>query len=238
MTALALAVCLAAPPEGWTFIDKTTLGDRTAVTFRTAELADKPAKPLHKDDAAPAGAKFGSVPLGPGGQFRPGLVWNPDTAAVWLDADGDGRYAPAERHTLGEGVLGVAVKVPFGDGRTEPRTLMLRKRGTTRLAYAVHGYTSGRVTVGGKAVAAALTDGDADGCFDGAGADRIWLDLDGDGSFDALTEQYPLGTAVAHGGTTYLLRPRSASSASWWWSAPPTSRCRSRPASTASSRSG
>jgi hypothetical protein len=85
---------------------------------------------------------------------------------------------------------------------------MLRKRGTARLAYAVRGYTSGRVTVGGQAMAAALTDGDADGCFDGAGADRIWLDLDGSGTFDALTEQYPLGTAVAHGGTTYLLRPR------------------------------
>ena len=53
-----------------------------------------------------------------------------------------------------------------------------------------------------------LTDGDADGCFDGAGADRVWLDLDGDGAFDPLTEQFPLGTAITAGGTAVLIRPR------------------------------
>ena len=47
----------------------------------------------------------------------------------------------------------------------------------------------------GRGLAAVLTDGDADGCFDGAGADRVWIDLDGDGKFDPLTEQFPLGTA-------------------------------------------
>jgi hypothetical protein len=55
-----------------------------------------------------------------------------------------------------------------------------------------------------------LTDGDADGCFDGPAADRVWIDLDGDGKFDPLTEQFPLGSALTHAGTAYLLRPDPA----------------------------
>lgn len=205
---VALALALAAPPDdGWRFVDASSLGDRSALTFRTAELADKPAMPLHPDDPPPAGAKFGSVPLGVGGAFRPALVWHAASGALWFDADGDGRFAPAERHTLGTTVLEVKVAVPLGGDAPQPRTLLVRRRGDG-VAYAVRGYTTGAVTLGGKAVKAALTDGDADGCFDRAGADRVWLDLDGDGAFDPLTEQFPLGTAVAHGGTTYLLRPR------------------------------
>src|SRR5262249_37922796 len=84
----------------------------------------------------------------------------------------------------------------------------LRKRGEG-VAWAVRGYTTGTVTIGGKSVAAVLTDGDADGCFDGAGADRVWLDLDGDGKFDPLTEQFPLGTAITAGGTALLVRPQA-----------------------------
>jgi hypothetical protein len=74
--------------------------------------------------------------------------------------------------------------------------------------WAVRGYTVGTVEVGGRTVAAMLTDGDADGCFDAAGADRVWLDLDGDGQFDPLTEQFPLGTAVPVGGTAVLIVPQ------------------------------
>src|SRR5438477_4820744 len=84
---------------------------------------------------------------------------------------------------------------------------MIRKRGDG-LAWAVRGYTTGTVTLAGRRVAAVLTDGDADGCFDGAGADRVRLDLDGDGAFDPLTEQFPLGTAITAGGTAVLVRPR------------------------------
>jgi hypothetical protein len=77
----------------------------------------------------------------------------------------------------------------------------------------VRGYTRGRLTVGGKEYQAAITDGDADGCFDTAGADRVWIDLDGDGVFDPLTEQFPLGTPVAVGGQTVLVQPDPAGTA-------------------------
>jgi hypothetical protein len=209
MTPLALLVVSVAAPPGpdWKFVDESTHDGRSVVTFRTVELADSPSRPLHPDDRPPAGSRFGSAGLGPAGKHRLGIVWHADTSALWFDADGDGRYSAAERHTLGAKPLEARVSVPFGDGAKQTRTVLIRKRGEG-LAWAVRGYALGTLTLGGKPVAAMLTDGDADGCFDGAGADRIWLDLDGDGRFDPLTEQFPLGTAINVGGTAVLVRPR------------------------------
>ena len=42
-------------------------------------------------------SRFGSVALGPGGQYRLRVVWHADTGTLWFDADGDGRFAAAER---------------------------------------------------------------------------------------------------------------------------------------------
>jgi hypothetical protein len=205
---LLIAAGPAAPPDaGWAFADEAARGGRSVLSYRTVELADAPAKPLHKDDKPPAGARYGAVALGSGGKHRLGVVWDAAGGSVWLDADGDGRYAAGERHAVGAKPVEVKVTIPFGGGTKAERTLLLRKRGDG-LAHAVRGYTAGTVTLAGKAVAAFLTDGDADGCFDGAGADRVWLDLDADGAFDPLTEQFPLGTAISAGGTALLVRPR------------------------------
>lgn len=208
MTAVfCLALCLAFPPDDvWTFRDEAQREGRSMVTFRTVELTDAPGTPLHKDVRTPPGAKHGTIALGPGGKLRLALVFHAATNAVWLDADGDGRFDLAERFVLGAKPLEVAVNIPFGD-KTVPRTVLIRKRGDG-LAYGVRGYAEGTVQLNGKRVAALLTDGDADGCFDGAGADRLWLDLDGNGKFDPLTEQFSLGTVINHGGTSFLIRPR------------------------------
>jgi hypothetical protein len=205
---LLAASVVAAPASDWEFVDESSRDGRSVVTFRTVELADAPSRPLHPDDRPPAGSRFGSVALGPGGRHRLGVVWHADTGTLWFDADGDGRYETAERHTLGAQPLEAMVAVPFGAGPQQMRTLMIRKRGDG-LAWAVRGYTAGSVTINGRAVAALLTDGDGDGCFDGAGADRVWLDLDGDGRFDPLSEQFPLGTAIQAGGTALLILPQS-----------------------------
>jgi hypothetical protein len=210
MTCLLLSAALlapAAPPGDWTFVDETTRDGRSLVTFRTVELSDTPTRPLDPADKPPAGSKFGSAGVGPGGRHRLGVVWHPVTNTLWFDADGNGRFSTAERHTLGDKPIEAKVNIPFGDGVKRERTVLIRKRGDG-VAWAVRGYTTGTVTLRDKKVAAMLTDGDADGCFDSAGADRIWLDLDDDGKFDPLTEQFPLGTAVAAGGTALLIRPQ------------------------------
>lgn len=203
-----LALDLAAPSASdWKFMDESTRDGRSMVTFRTVEFGDCPSLPLHAEDQPPAGSKFGSVGLGPGGKQRLGIVWHADTGTLWFDADGDGRYAPVERHTLGTEPLQAKVVIPYAEGSPQTRTVIIRKRGNG-LAWAVRGYTVGTVALNGKKIGALLTDGDADGCFDGTAADRIWLDRNGDGNFDPLTEQFPLGTTIPFAGKNLLMRPR------------------------------
>ena len=204
---LLLAATLSGDPAArWKFVDETSHAGRSVTTYRTVELADAPAVPLHAADRPPAGAKFGAAGVGPGGRKRLAVVWHAATGTLWLDADGDGRFAAAERHALAAKPLEASIALP-ADGGSVPRTLLVRRRGDG-VAWAVRGYTAGSVTVAGKPVAAMLTDGDADGGFDGAGVDRVWLDLDGDGAFDPLTEQFLLGGAVAANGTAVLVSPR------------------------------
>ena len=46
----------------------------------------------------------------------------------------------------------------------------------------------------------------ANGCLDTVGLDRIWIDVDRDGRFDGLLEQFPLGKPVSHEGQVYVIR--------------------------------
>jgi hypothetical protein len=206
-TILATALALGTPPA-WEFRDELTRDGRPMVTFRTVDLGETPPRPLHADDKPPPGSRFGDLRLGTGGTTRRMIVWHAQTGVLWLDADGDGRFAATERHTLGKDPLEVRTTFPIGVA-TVTRTLVFKLRGDG-VAYCVRGYMSGSVTLGGKVYPALLTDGDADGCFDGAAADRIWIELDGDGKFDPLTEQFPLGSALTHAGTAYLLKPDPA----------------------------
>ena len=197
---LLLALILA--PPAWQFHNDAQVDGRAANTARTVELAAAPSRPLHADDKPPRGSRFGSALVGPAGSPPIPLVWHAATKTLWVDADDDGRFAPRERVTL-EGVHAVAL----GDGAAR-RTLLIRRRGDG-LAWAVRGYTQGFVEIAGQSVAARLTDGDADGLFDAAGRDRVWLDLDGDGHFDPLTEQFLVATPVPVNGTMVLLKPRA-----------------------------
>ena len=199
------AAALAADPSDWTFRDEAVHGGRSVLTFRTVELADLAPRPLHVDDKAPGGSRFGVLPLGPGGAHRLAVVWHAASGALWIDADHDGRFAARERHLLRADPLSVTAAIKFGDEQHE-RTLLVRRR-EDGLAYTVRGYVTGPLTLGTETFPAMLTDGDADGCFDGAAADRLWIDRDRDGRFDPLTEQFPLGRPVAVGPRGFLVRP-------------------------------
>ena len=200
---LLLTLGQSSPP--WTFNDEVARDGRSMIVFRAVELGDVPPRPLHADDKAPAEAKFGDLRLGVGGAVRRAVVWQPDSGEIWLDADGDGRFSKTERHTLGKDALEVRIKFAIGEVPVT-RTILLKRR-TAGLAYAVRGYAAGTVALKDKMYSALLADGDADGCFDGAAADRVWIDLDRDGKFDPLTEQFPLGAPLNHNGTAHLVQP-------------------------------
>ncbi len=204
---MLLSAAIAAPPDAtWRFVDQTHHHGRSVVMYQTMQLAKTPTQPLHADDRTPDSATFGTITLGYEAKLRVGIVWHAESSTVWLDADADGRFATSERHHLGATPLEVRVAIPFAKGKTPERTLLVRKRGEG-IACAVRGFTTGSIRVGDKAYSAMLIDGNGDGCFDKAGADRVWLDLDDDGKFEPIAEQFLLGTAVAIDKTAILLLP-------------------------------
>src|SRR5262245_21168726 len=122
MWTLLLPLTLAQPPApaSWEFRDQTAHAGRNLLTFRAVELADAPVRPLKPQDCPPAGARFSLLPVGtePGGLA---LVWLPESGEVWLDGDGDGRFAAAERHKIGARPLEVPalLRVRQPDGKVQ-----------------------------------------------------------------------------------------------------------------------
>ncbi len=208
-----LMVLLAAAPlaSSWQFHDAAEHAGRSLLAYRRVELGEQPPRPLRPDDQPPGKALYGLLPVGDTPDSSLAVVWLPESRQVWLDADGDGRFARGERHRLDSPSLEVSASVVFQrpghERRTVQRTLVLRRTGDGGLRYAVRGYVTGKLQQGTQAYAVLLADGNADGCFDSPGADRLWIDLDSDGCLDALTEQFPLGQPLTVGGKTYLFRP-------------------------------
>jgi hypothetical protein len=213
---LTLTLALTPGQADWEFRDEAAHAGRSLMTFRAVELAEVPIRPLRPEDRPPPGARFGLLPVGTevGGLL---VVWAPESGEVWLDGDGDGRFTAAERHKLGARPLElpalVSVRRPGGPVQRLKRTVVLRRAADGGLRYAVRGYVAGKLRLGGQEYAALLVDGNADGCFDGAAADRIWIDLNRDGQFDGLTEQFPLGRPLTVGERTYLFKPAPDGSA-------------------------
>jgi hypothetical protein len=207
MHAIILAACFAYgdAPVSLRFVDEAKHDGRSVLTFRTVDFANKPASILDANDQPPPDSRFGVLPLGPGGRQHVSLVWHPESGALWIDADGDGRFATHERHTLTDAPCEVQITIAFSATEKHERTLIVRKRGDG-LAYALRGYVAGAVTLGKETYRVLLTDGDADGCFDNSVADRLWIDKNRDGQFDPLTEQFTLGRPVTL-GAVYVVQP-------------------------------
>jgi hypothetical protein len=195
------------------FKDAAALDGRSVLQFRAIEFRTTPAKPLEGDLAFGEGAQHGLLPVGLGPETGLAIVWLPHAARgpeLWLDADGDGRLTSVERHALSGRELELPARITV---QLEPeavqveRTLVFRRASLgDGLRYAVRGYAQGSIEIGGRPHATVLIDGNADGCFNTVGQDRLWIDLDHDGRFDAITEQFPLGKPLRHEGQTYVVR--------------------------------
>jgi hypothetical protein len=87
-----------------------------------------------------------------------------------------------------------------------PRQIVLRRGIVGKsIGVATLGYLEGRVQVGGKLIACRRVDGDANGLYADL-RDRIWLDLNADGQWDAFSEQFPMTPAMVLFGKRYAVR--------------------------------
>ncbi|MBN2578796.1 MAG: hypothetical protein JXB10_07380 [Pirellulales bacterium] len=208
-----LAANPSAVPVALEFKDAETCQGRPAVQYRAIEFHDAPVRPLGEGQKFPAGAKYGLLPVGPKPETGLMIVWIPKAAGgaeLWLDADGDDKLSENERHVLSGKQLELPAAITV---QTEPekkqvrRTLLLRRSALgDGLRCAVRGYAQGRLRLGEKEFDVVLLDGNADGCLDTVGHDRVWIDLSADGRYDLLTEQYPLGKPITQDGQVYVVR--------------------------------
>jgi hypothetical protein len=209
---LTLAADPPAEPVAFEFKDAAAYQGRPVLQYRAIEFRDAPVRPLG-DRKFAAGALYGLVPVGPAPETALAIVWLPKAPGgpeLWLDANGDGKLSDDEHHVM----AGRSTEIPATitvETKPKPqkvqRTLVFRRSSLgDGLRYAVRGYTQGRLDLGGTKYATLLIDGNANGCFDTVGQDRVWIDLNQDGRFDPLVEQFPLGKPLTRGRDVYVVR--------------------------------
>jgi hypothetical protein len=123
-----------------------------------------------------------------------------------VDEDRDRRLEPEELVAGGEGgwevVLPVSTKGK--EGVPPPSRHVLFRMGSTGTTFscATLGYLQGQVQIGERVVQARRIDGDANGFVTDA-HDQLWLDLDGNGRWDALSELFLYAPTITIGGKRY-----------------------------------
>ncbi|MBN1908315.1 MAG: hypothetical protein JW818_01125 [Pirellulales bacterium] len=211
--AIGMAADSPATPTAFEFKDSTAYEGRSVQQYRVIEFRNKPVRPLGTEHKFGAGTRYGVVLVGPRPENALNVVWAPKAQGgpeLWLDADGDGRLADDERHVMTDRELQIPAAIAVQTGpkpRKVQRTLLLRRSSVgDGLRFTVRGYMQGHLDLGGAKLAALLVDGNANGCFDTVGRDRVWIDLNQDGRFDPLVEQYPLGKPITRDRDVYVVR--------------------------------
>jgi hypothetical protein len=221
---VAMSLCLAADssaaPAAFEFKDSATYDGRPIQQYRAVEFHNMPIRPMGTEHKFPAGTLYGVVPVGPNFDTALTIVWAPKAAGgpeLWLDANGDRRLTDDERHVMSGRELEIPATVTIQlnpKPQKVTRSLLFRRSALgDGLRYTVRGYMQGRLDLGGTKYATLLIDGNANGCFDTVGQDRVWIDLNQDGKFDPLIEQFPLGKPITRDRDVYVVRSDAAASA-------------------------
>jgi hypothetical protein len=131
-----------------------------------------------------------------------------DDADLYADAARSGEIAPGDRVARAGGAWRVKLDaiVTGDDAASAERTVVFRLgRSGRTLSYATCGFLEGQVRLGGRAVAVRRQDGDGNGLFTDP-QDCLWIDLDGDGRWDPLDEQFPFAPMLTLSGVRYAVR--------------------------------
>jgi hypothetical protein len=130
-------------------------------------------------------------------------------ADLYVDADRNRTIEARERVAGADGTwrLPLDVAVTEGDGtRLLRRQVIFRLGRVARtLSYATCGYVEGKVQLGNATVAVRRVDGDGNGLFADA-QDRLWIDLDHDGRWDPVQEQFLCAPILQLGAARYAVR--------------------------------
>jgi len=198
--------------------------------FRALVLSrDKPAELVEKVTyrGDPARRRYAQVRFGSPSSTRVTIVV--DTVAtgevdLYADADRNLKIDDRDRVPLSPSPAGprreriwrlpLEVAIVEQDSvRTIPRAVVFRLGASGQtLGYAAAGYLEGKVTLGAsdkdnkpaRSLAARRVDGDGNGLLADA-QDRIWIDFNGDGNFDASSEQFLYTSVLNLEGSRYVV---------------------------------
>jgi hypothetical protein len=181
--------------------------------LRALALSDaKPADLQEKNTYRGTRRQYGRVHLGSPSSLDVAVVLDHVTATefdLYLDADRNRVIEPKERVVLQGGAWRATLDVMILDGvkkRPIPRTVIFQLSRLGRmLRFAACGYIEGRTLLGGRECVVRRTDGDGNG-FWADPQDRIWIDLDGNGQWDSVEEQFLYAPILVLGGKRYAVR--------------------------------
>ena len=184
-------------------------------------LAKKPKVALTREPSYRSEAPlYATVKFGKGDDNRYAFVFDESRGTgagydlLYVDVDNDKDLAEHEPihslHTMGSSYYGPARVLVLHDGFRSVHHLFVRSyRGVAQSYVSSTCYYSGEVTIAGAKRRIAVIDGNCNGLYNEFAKDRVAIDLDDDGKFDASWEKgevLPQGKYVRVGDTFYSVQ--------------------------------
>jgi hypothetical protein len=197
----------------WRYVADVSPGSSVRPIFRTITLSSS--KPDDVIEAVPYRGrerKYAQIRYGSDDSRRVVVVFDfvdHDDFDLYVDANRN-RAIEVKDKVAGTGKERTArldVEITRGLQVVHERRLVRWRLGTTRktVSLATLGSVEGSVSVAGKKCRARRVDGNANGFFADA-ADRLWIDLNQDHQWDALSEQFPFTPVLTLDNQRYSVR--------------------------------
>jgi len=214
LTAFAALVALHAAGT-WRFIELPAGDPFPHPPLRALALGrEKPEDVVEKVSYRGLRRRYAQVRYGSPSSVRVTVVLDevgPREADLYVDANRNRRVEPSDKVAPGPDArtwrVPLDVEIAEGETTRAIRRAVIFRRGLTgqTLGIAAPGYIEGTVSVGGKTHVARRVDGDASGALSDP-QDRLWFDLNDDGRWDPVSEQFLFAPILTLAGARYAIR--------------------------------
>ena len=198
----------------WQFVLPPPGAEHEHPPLRAVPLSsEKPDDLKEQAEYRGASRRYAQLRYGSPGAARVAVVVDEISATeadLYVDVNRN-RTIEAKERCSGEARLWrVPLAVEYVEGeiiKRLPRELIFRRGATGRtLSFAAAGYLQGKTSLGdGGPLEVRRVDGDGNGLFTDP-QDRLWIDLDGDGAWDPVKEQFLFATILTLDGVRFAVR--------------------------------
>jgi hypothetical protein len=213
---LALPVAQARADDEWRYVLPEAGAEHEYPPLRAIPLAgDKPEDLKEQAEFRGSSRRYAQLRYGSPNAARVAIVvdqLSPGEVDLYVDLNRNRTIEPKERCSGENRLWRVPLNVEYAEGevfKRLPRELVFRLGSTGRtLSYAAAGYLEGTLPIpegGGTKIAVRRMDGDGNGFFTDP-QDRLWIDLNRDGRWDAVDEQFLYASILTIGGQRYAVR--------------------------------